>query len=114
MVVVCRGERYLDRKGIEVSKVIVSGNRDAMNEMVDISGQSKDPHDELGWGNSRRFRSGSARAISGRESLSRRPGDFFVVVTDIRKTSSPASGLLVIYRKLRFRQCLKSLQKRGV
>ena len=36
-------ERYLDRKGIEVSKVIVSGNRDAMNEMVNISGQSKAP-----------------------------------------------------------------------
>ena len=36
-------ERYLERKGIEVRKVIVSGNREAMNEMTQISGQSKAP-----------------------------------------------------------------------
>jgi len=40
-------ERYLERKGIEVRKVIVSGNREAMNEMTQISGQSKAP--TLNW-----------------------------------------------------------------
>lgn len=34
---------YLNRKRIEVQTVIVSGNRDAMSEMVDLSGQSKAP-----------------------------------------------------------------------
>lgn len=38
---------YIERNGIEVSKVIVSGNRDAMDEMVRISGQSKAP--TLNW-----------------------------------------------------------------
>jgi glutaredoxin 3 len=34
---------YLDRKKIEVQAVVVSGNREAMQEMVDLSGQSKAP-----------------------------------------------------------------------
>ncbi|MEO7099524.1 MAG: glutaredoxin family protein [Luteolibacter sp.] len=34
---------YLDRKKIEVTTVVVSGNREAMQEMVDLSGQSKAP-----------------------------------------------------------------------
>lgn len=34
---------YLKRKGIEVSKKIVSGDKAAMDEMVQISGQSKAP-----------------------------------------------------------------------
>jgi glutaredoxin 3 len=34
---------YLDRKKIEVNTVIVSGNREAMQEMVDLSGQTKAP-----------------------------------------------------------------------
>ncbi len=34
---------YLDRKKIEVETVVVSGNREAMQEMVDLSGQSKAP-----------------------------------------------------------------------
>ena len=34
---------YLNRKRIEVQTVIVSGNRDAMLEMVELSGQSKAP-----------------------------------------------------------------------
>lgn len=34
---------YLDRKGIEVETIIVSGNREAMQEMIDLSGQSKAP-----------------------------------------------------------------------
>ena len=34
---------YLDRKKIEVTPVVVSGNREAMQEMVDLSGQSKAP-----------------------------------------------------------------------
>ena len=40
-------ERYLERNGIEVRKVIVSGNREAMDEMTQISGQSKAP--TLNW-----------------------------------------------------------------
>ena len=36
-------ERYLDRNGIEVTKTIVSGNREAMEEMVKLSGQNKAP-----------------------------------------------------------------------
>ncbi len=36
-------ERFLERNGIEVTKTIVSGNREAMEEMVRISGQSKAP-----------------------------------------------------------------------
>jgi glutaredoxin 3 len=38
---------YLDRKKIEVNTVVVSGNREAMQEMVDLSGQSKAP--TLNW-----------------------------------------------------------------
>ena len=34
---------FLRRKDIDVETVIVSGNRDAMQEMVDLSGQSKAP-----------------------------------------------------------------------
>lgn len=34
---------YLSRKKIEVETVIVSGNREAMQEMIDLSGQSKAP-----------------------------------------------------------------------
>ena len=34
---------YLDRKNIEVETVIVSGNREKMQEMIDLSGQSKAP-----------------------------------------------------------------------
>ncbi len=34
---------FLSRKNIEVKTVIVSGNRAAMQEMVDLSGQSKAP-----------------------------------------------------------------------
>jgi glutaredoxin 3 len=34
---------YLARKKIAVQKVIVSGNRAAMQEMVDLSGQTKAP-----------------------------------------------------------------------
>lgn len=36
-------ERYLEGKGIEVTKVIVSGNREAMEEMVNLSNQTKAP-----------------------------------------------------------------------
>ncbi len=36
-------ERYFDTNNIEVSKIIVSGNRSAMEEMVRLSGQSKAP-----------------------------------------------------------------------
>ena len=36
-------ERYLEKEDIEVRKVVVSGNRDAMAEMVALSGQSKAP-----------------------------------------------------------------------
>ena len=34
---------YLDRKHIEVETIVVSGNREAMQEMVALSGQSKAP-----------------------------------------------------------------------
>ena len=34
---------YLDRKNIEVQTIVVSGNPEAMQEMVDLSGQSKAP-----------------------------------------------------------------------
>lgn len=34
---------FLNRKRIEVETVIVSGNREAMREMMDLSGQSKAP-----------------------------------------------------------------------
>lgn len=34
---------FLERKQIKVRSVVVSGNRDAMREMVDLSGQSKAP-----------------------------------------------------------------------
>ncbi len=34
---------YLDRKKIEVETIVVSGNKEAMQEMVDLSGQSKAP-----------------------------------------------------------------------
>ncbi len=34
---------YLKRKNIEFKKVVVSGNREAMQEMIDLSGQSKAP-----------------------------------------------------------------------
>jgi glutaredoxin 3 len=34
---------FLDRAGIEVETITVTGNRPAMQEMVDLSGQSKAP-----------------------------------------------------------------------
>ncbi len=34
---------YLDKKKIAVEAVVVSGNPEAMKEMVDLSGQSKAP-----------------------------------------------------------------------
>ncbi len=34
---------YLRKKRIEVRTIVVSGNREAMQEMVDLSGQSKAP-----------------------------------------------------------------------
>ena len=34
---------WLDRKKIEVETIVVSGNRAAMQEMVDLSGQTKAP-----------------------------------------------------------------------
>lgn len=34
---------YLNRKNIAVQTIVVSGNREAMREMVDLSGQSKAP-----------------------------------------------------------------------
>lgn len=34
---------YLSRKKIDVETVIVSGDREAMQQMVDLSGQSKAP-----------------------------------------------------------------------
>ncbi|MES2476821.1 MAG: glutaredoxin family protein [Verrucomicrobiota bacterium] len=34
---------YLNRKNIDVTTVVVSGNREAMQEMIDLSGQSKAP-----------------------------------------------------------------------
>jgi glutaredoxin 3 len=36
-------EQYLKQHGIEVEKVVVSGNAQAMSEMVALSGQSKAP-----------------------------------------------------------------------
>ncbi|MGJ8642498.1 MAG: glutaredoxin family protein [Luteolibacter sp.] len=36
-------ERYFEKEGIEVSRVTVSGNRDGMDEMVALSGQTKAP-----------------------------------------------------------------------
>lgn len=34
---------FLNRKRIEVETIIVSGNREAMQEMIELSGQSKAP-----------------------------------------------------------------------
>jgi glutaredoxin len=34
---------FLDRKNIQVKTVVVSGNREAMQEMIDLSGQTKAP-----------------------------------------------------------------------
>ena len=34
---------FLRRKRIEVETVVVAGNREAMREMIDLSGQSKAP-----------------------------------------------------------------------
>ncbi|MFT6241084.1 MAG: glutaredoxin [Akkermansiaceae bacterium] len=34
---------YLSKKAIEVETIIVSGNPEAMKEMIDLSGQSKAP-----------------------------------------------------------------------
>jgi glutaredoxin len=34
---------FLNRKNIKVETVVVSGNREAMQEMIDLSGQSKAP-----------------------------------------------------------------------
>jgi glutaredoxin len=34
---------YLDRKKIDVETIVVSGNREAMQEMVELSGQTKAP-----------------------------------------------------------------------
>lgn len=34
---------YMDEKGLAYTKVVVSGNREAMDEMVALSGQSKAP-----------------------------------------------------------------------
>ena len=36
-------QKYLKDKNIDVQTVIVSGNREGMNEMVKLSGQSKAP-----------------------------------------------------------------------
>lgn len=36
-------ERYLEKHGIEVQKMMVSGNPEAMAEMVALSGQNKAP-----------------------------------------------------------------------
>ncbi len=36
-------EQYLSEHNIQVTKVVVSGNREAMEEMVALSGQSKAP-----------------------------------------------------------------------
>lgn len=35
--------QYLDSKRIPYQKIVVSGNRAAMQEMIDLSGQSKAP-----------------------------------------------------------------------
>ena len=34
---------FLDARGIAYQKIVVSGNPDAMQEMIDLSGQSKTP-----------------------------------------------------------------------
>lgn len=34
---------YLERRKIEVETIVVSGNREAMREMTDLSGQTKAP-----------------------------------------------------------------------
>lgn len=34
---------YLGKKKIEVETIVVSGNREAMQEMIDLSGQTKAP-----------------------------------------------------------------------
>ena len=34
---------FLNRKNIKVETVVISGNREAMREMIDLSGQSKAP-----------------------------------------------------------------------
>ncbi|YCM42179.1 glutaredoxin family protein [Verrucomicrobiaceae bacterium 227] len=34
---------YMDRKNLEYEKVVVSGNPEAMQAMIDLSGQSKAP-----------------------------------------------------------------------
>ncbi|MEJ6581428.1 MAG: glutaredoxin family protein [Akkermansiaceae bacterium] len=34
---------YLDRKGLKYEKVVVSGNAEAMQAMIDLSGQTKAP-----------------------------------------------------------------------
>jgi glutaredoxin len=34
---------YLDSRGIAYQKITVSGDRDAMQQMIDLSGQSKAP-----------------------------------------------------------------------
>ena len=36
-------EEYLQREGISVRKVVVSGDADAMAEMIELSGQRKAP-----------------------------------------------------------------------
>jgi glutaredoxin 3 len=36
-------EEYLDAQAIDVQRIVVSGNADAMREMLDLSGQSKAP-----------------------------------------------------------------------
>lgn len=40
-------ERYLENEDIEVRRVVVSGNREGMEEMVALSGQTKAP--TLNW-----------------------------------------------------------------
>jgi glutaredoxin len=40
-------EEYLEKNGIDVRKVVVSGNSEAMNEMIELSGQRKAP--TLNW-----------------------------------------------------------------
>lgn len=40
-------EEYFDEHSIEVRKVVVSGDKEAMAEMVELSGQSKAP--TLNW-----------------------------------------------------------------
>lgn len=39
---------YLDARGLTYEKITVSGNRDAMQAMIDLSGQSKAP--TMDWG----------------------------------------------------------------